>query len=123
MDRIYRFSPIENEEDIKKVFSYIALELNKLSNKVLGKSLHIDTLKIFAHYSKEFDFIHKYISKLGPKAPFNSETSFYTQVQQKIEGFDIKYLGLRIVDPYRLHVGCGDYYEPKNFENLKKTLV
>jgi|SRR3989344_3605728 len=120
MDKLYRFSPIKSEEQIRKAFSYIALELDKLSKKVIGKSLHIDTLKIFAHYPEEYNFVHKYISKLGQEAPFNSKTSFYVKVQQNIEGFDIKYLGIRIADPYRLHVGCGDYYESKDFENLNK---
>jgi hypothetical protein len=40
-------------------------------------------------------------------------------MNEKIKEYDIKYLGVRIVDPYRLHVGCGDY-EIENFEEFKK---
>ncbi len=28
-------------------------------------------------------------------------------------------MGIRVVDPYRMHVGCGDF-EIKNFEEYKK---
>ena len=36
-----------------------------------------------------------------------------------IGAYDINYLGIRIVDPYRLQVGCGDY-EIENFEIFKE---
>lgn len=118
MNNIYRFSPIKDTETFEKVLNYITVELDKLSQKLLGESLPINTLKIFPHYLDEYDYLHKLIEPMGPKAPFNSETSLYVEVKKEIEGFTIDYLGVRVVDPYRLHVGCGDY-EIKNFEEFK----
>lgn len=117
MNDLYRFSPLTNESEISAVWEYLVVELEKLSQTLLHEKLPINTLKIFAHYPEEYDFLYKYISELGPAAPFNSDTSYYATVEQQIGGYDIKYLGVRGVDPYRLHVGCGDY-EITNFEEV-----
>ncbi len=119
MNNLYRFSPIENEKVFKQVLEYLTSELEKLSQKLLKQSLPITTLKVFPHYPEEYAYLHKLISKKGPKASFSSDTSLYVQVNEKIKGHNIKYLGVRIVDPYRLQVGCGDY-EIKNIEEFKK---
>ncbi|MBI2034211.1 MAG: hypothetical protein HYT11_00590 [Candidatus Levybacteria bacterium] len=59
---------------------------------------------------------------MGPKSSYSSETSFYVEVDRKINGHHIKLLGLRIVDPYRMQVGCGDY-EVSNFHEIKKRYL
>jgi len=118
VDGIYRFSPIRTEGELTKVWAYLTAELEKLSMELLGKSLPINTLKVFAHYPDEEDFIHKIISEKGPKAAFSSNTSLYAEVDERIGGYDIKYLGIRKVDPYRLHVGCGDF-EIEYFDEFK----
>ncbi|OGG03278.1 hypothetical protein A2W14_00360 [Candidatus Gottesmanbacteria bacterium RBG_16_37_8] len=119
MNKLYRFSPIENEADIRKVWSYLVLELNKLSNEIFRHSLPITTLKIFPHYPKEYEFLYKLLSKMGPKSTYSSKTSLYIEREEKINDYNIKYFGIRIVDPYRLQVGCGDY-EIENFAAIKK---
>ncbi len=122
MKKLYRFSPIENESDFEKVLEYLASELDKLSKELFNKQLPVTTLKIFPHYPEEYDYLHKLISGIGSKASFSSDTSFYVQVDKKVAGHNIKYIGVRIVDPYRLHVGCGDY-EIDNFEEFKKQHI
>lgn len=119
MDKLYRFSPIKDESTLDKVFLYLTLELEKLSLKIFKEKLPIDTLKIFAHYPEEYDFLYNLILKMGPKSNYSSETSFYVDVDRKINGHQIKLLGLRIVDPYRMQVGCGDY-EVSNFQGIKE---
>ena len=118
MNKLYRFSPIDNEKAVKEAYAYITTELEKLSQKIFNESLPINTLKIFPHYLDEYDYLLDYVNKLGSMGPFNSKTSTYSVVDEKIKGYGIKYLGVRIVDPYRLHVGCGDY-EIENFEEFK----
>jgi hypothetical protein len=122
MQRLYRFSPIESEDTVKSVWEYLSSKLDKLSNLVLNRSLPITTLKIFPHYLKEYDYLHSLISEMGTPATFNSNTSYYSKVDKKINGFDIKYMGVRVVDPYRLHVGCGDY-EVEDIEQFKKEFL
>jgi hypothetical protein len=115
---LYRFSPIEDEKTLNNVLAYLVVELDKLAQTVFKKSLAITTLKVFPHYLDEYDYLRSIISSLGDPAPFNSKTSFYVGVARKIEGHEIKYLGVRVVDPYRLQVGCGDY-EVEDFEQFK----
>lgn len=119
MNNLYHFSPIESEKDLSQVWNYLTSELEKLSRELLFQSLPITTLKVFAHYPEEYYYLYNLISEMGPKASFSSDTSLYVQADKKINGQNIKYLGVRIVDPYRLHVGCGDY-ELESFEQFKK---
>lgn len=122
MAKQYRFSPINNESTFEQVLNYLASELGKLSEKLLDQKFPITTLKIFSHYFEEYDYLYKLLSKMGPKSDFSSETSFYVQVNKRIENYDIKYLGVRVVDPYRLQVGCGDY-EIDNFNQFKNEYM
>lgn len=121
MKKIYRFSPIKTEEQIEEVLSYITSELEKLSLKSFDKELPITTLKIFPHYFDEYKYLLDYVMKLGPKASFSSDTSYYAEVDKEINGYNIKYIGVRIVDPYRLQVGCGDY-EIENFKEFENSI-
>lgn len=115
---LYRFSPITSEDTFNKALEYITAELDTLSQKLFDTSLPITTLKIFAHYPDEYEYLHTIVFQMGPQAAFSSETSLYVQVEKEIHGHHIQYVGVRIVDPYRLHVGCGDYEIP-NFSDFK----
>ncbi len=119
MNNLYRFSPIESEESFRKVLEYLTIELERLSQELLKKSLPINTLKVFAHHPEEYDYLHKLVSEMGPESSLSSDTSLYVEVNLKINGHDIKHLGVRIVDPYRLQVGCGDF-EIGNIEKFKR---
>lgn len=122
MNKLYRFSPIKDETTFKQVLEYLTSELEKLAKEILNKSLPITTLKVFPHYPDEYEYLYKLISKMGPKASFSSATSLYVSVNEKINNYNIEYLGVRIVDPYRLQVGCGDY-EVDNFAEFKKQII
>ncbi len=122
MNKTYRFSPIDSEESFALATEYIVSELEKLSQELLQQSLPINTLKVFAHYPEEYEYLHKLISQMGPLSSLSSDTSLYVEVNNNIKGHDIKYLGVRVVDPYRLQVGCGDY-EVKDIEKFKKQNV
>lgn len=119
MNNLYRFSPIESEDSFRKALNYLTIELERLSQELLNKSLPINTLKVFAHYPEEYDYLHKLVSEMGPKASISSGTSLYVEVNEQIHGHNIKYLGVRIVDPYRLQVGCGDF-EIVDIEEFKR---
>lgn len=119
---LYRFSPITNQTQLFQAYEYIADQLEQLSQQLLSESLPITTLKVFAHYPDEYQHLHSLISQLGPAASFNSDTSYYVEVDQTIKDHHISYLGLRIVDPYRLHVGCGDF-EVTDFQQAKQICL
>ncbi len=120
---IYKFSPISSPEQLDTVLEYLTQELENLSQTLLGEKLPINTLKIFAHYQDEYEFLLDLVKRMGEKAPFSSDTSYYSRVDGKtINGYKIDYIGVRMVDPYRLHVGCGDY-EVTNFKELKDKFL
>lgn len=122
MNKFYRFSPIKNETELQKVWEYIADQLHLLAKEVLHEDLSVTYLKVFAHYPEEYKFIYNHLSKLGEPAPFNSDTSFYVEVNQEIKGNHIKFFGVRIVDPYRMQVGCGDY-EVDDFQAYREKHI
>jgi len=115
---LYRFSPITNKDTFDKALLYITAELDDLSRKLFETSFPITTLKIFSHYPDEYEYLYTIVSQMGPQTAFSSETSLYVQVEKEIHAHNIQYVGVRIVDPYRLHVGCGDYEIP-DFSDFK----
>ncbi|MFS8131402.1 MAG: hypothetical protein ACMG57_05515 [Candidatus Dojkabacteria bacterium] len=119
MNKLYRFSPIKDEKTFKEALSYITTQLESLSKELFQEALPINTVKIFPHYLDEYDYLYKLVKDLGPKASFSSDTSYYAEVDQMVGGYNIKYIGVRIVDPYRLQVGCGDY-EIENFKEFRE---
>lgn len=120
--KLYKFSPIKSEKKLFEVYEYITCELEKLSKKLFKQTPPITILKVFPHFLDEYEFLYKKVSGMGKPAPFNSKTSYYSSVVKKIKGYDIDYLGVRIVDPYRLHVGCGDY-EIEDYSGFKKKYL
>lgn len=106
--KLYRFSPIEEEAGFKEALEYVVTQLQKLSEELLGEALPLKTVKLFAHYPDEYEYLHQLVSSLGPKDPLSSDTSFYVETDMKVAGVDVTCLGLRVVDPYRMQVGCGD---------------
>ncbi len=87
---LYKFSPIKTEKELNEAYEYIASELRKLSKEVLIEELPINTLKLFAHYFDEYEYIYNAVSEKGDPAPFNSKTSYYSVVDEKISGEEIK---------------------------------
>jgi len=122
MNNLYRFSPIKDAKTLEDALFYTAKELEKLSEKLIGEKLPIVSLKLFPHYPDEYDYLFSLISKIGPKSKYTSQTSFYVDVDRKVNEYQIKLLGLRIVDPYRMQVGCGDY-EVDKFQEFRSRHV
>lgn len=78
---------------------------------VLEEKLSINTLKLFAHYKDEYEFLLAWVNSLGVNEDEPSQTSYYVKPNQplKIQGEPVEFVGLRVPDPYRSQVGCGDY--------------
>lgn len=119
MNSLYRFSPILNEPTFWEALEYTTKELQQLSQKLLGEKLPVSILKLFPHYPEEEVFLFDFISKLGPKTAFSSESSMYVSVDKEIAGNHINVIGVRFLDPYRMQVGCGDY-EVAGFETFRE---
>jgi hypothetical protein len=123
----YKFSPIGDEKVAQEALIYIHDNLRKLAELVLDEKLPINTLKIFAHYDKEYDFLYKWINSYGNKENEPSGSSYYVKPRNQLQIADdpISFIGVRVPDPYRSQVGCGDFVVSnlKDFEDkyLGKT--
>lgn len=118
--QLYRFSPLQNNEACTKALEYIDEKLRELSALVLDEHLPINTLKIFAHYTEEYEFLKQWANAIGTCEDEGSSTSYYVKPHQPmiIRDDPIEFVGIRVPDPYRAQVGCGDYVVP-NFEEFK----
>ena len=118
--KLYRFSPIQSSEACKKALEYIDLKLRELSRLTISENLPVNTLKIFAHYPDEYQFLRSWVTTLGNAEPQNSPTSYYVRpASSMVVNLDpIEYVGIRVPDPYRGQVGCGDFVV-SNFKKFK----
>jgi hypothetical protein len=105
----YRYSPIKSEKELDRAWEYLVREISRLSEVVTGEPMPATILKLFAHYPDEYEYLRAQLLEYGEAAPISSKTSLYVKVDRKIAGQQVNYLGVRIVDPYRMQVGCGDY--------------
>lgn len=105
---LYRFSPITTKEQFETALAYTSDQLTKLAETVLQESLSPASLKIFAHYYDEYDRLRDLLPSYGAESS-SSKTSLYVNASLEVEGELMKQIGIRVVDPYRSQVGCGDY--------------
>jgi hypothetical protein len=122
--QLYRFSPLKNSQECTEALEFIHHKLRELSELVLEEKLPINTLKIFAHYPDEYDFLRSWANEIGVAENDNSTTSYYVKVTQQftVNGESIEYVGIRVPDPYRSQVGCGDFVVP-NYEEFKSKYL
>jgi hypothetical protein len=119
----YKFSPIGNKNSFDQALIYIEEQSHLLIKEVLGYQLEINTLKVFAHYFNEYEYLEELLLSFGKKnSVLTSNTSLYVDCNLKIGQSSIVYLGIRNVDPYRMHVGCCDFEVP-NFNEIKNSIM
>ena len=63
--KFYRFSPIDDEEDLFEAVNYVASEATKLCKKITGEEYPIATLTIFSHYPDEFKVLREIALSMG----------------------------------------------------------
>lgn len=118
--KLYRFSPIQNQDDFTKTLEYIQEKLRELSILVIEEELPINTLKVFAHYEDEYAYLKRLVDSIGSSEDEGSSTSYYVKPYQPmtVKNNSIELVGIRVPDPYRSQVGCGDYLA-SNFDEIK----
>lgn len=122
--KLYRFSPIDNEGLCFEALQHIDSKLRELSMLVIDEDIRINTLKIFAHYAAEYKFLKDWIDSLGTNEDDGSATSYYVKPSElmTVNNDPIEYVGIRVPDPYRAQVGCGDFVV-KNFDEFKNKYM
>lgn len=124
MDKLYKFSPIKNEQTLLDAAVYIIKEMRLLSGELLDASLPVKSVKIFAHYPDEYDALKVILASLG-ESSLHTYTSDYVRLHKPItvDGEEVTLLGIRIPDPYRLQVGCGDFSIDVNYDEFVQKYV
>jgi len=109
---LYRFSPIQNEEQLREAIAYVATQTSALSKKVIGDSLPVASLTIFAHYSSEYEAVRAMLSSLGQETAASNGIRIQLQKPVVVGSNQITHVRIRKPDPYRMQVGCADLIVP-----------
>jgi hypothetical protein len=117
MNKLYAFSPITSKEQFDAALKHIIQNAQVLSEQLTGTKLDVATVKIFAHYPDEFQFMESILEEYGKPSAIGRSTSIYVDSSLTINGSQIENVGIRIPDPYRLQTGCVDFRvdNPKEF--------
>ena len=119
--KLYRFSPIKNEEQLIEAIKYTHFTSFELCKKVLGKYLPIaGNIGIFCHYKDEFKFLTKLQEELtDSRVSFNGKyfrlyKPIIISAQDNIPEVTYEYLYIRQPDRFRPQVGDVDFVINKN---------
>jgi len=115
--KLYRFSPIKNEEELLKAIRHTHFECYKLCKESIGHYLpNAGNIGIFCQYDDEYEMLIKIRKELTePSDSFNQKYfRLYKPIVIPSKG-DVPqttytYLYIRKPDPYRHHVGDVDFY-------------
>ncbi len=117
--KLYRYSPIKNENTLLIAVHYVSEQSTKLCKKVIGREFPINPLTIFTHYPDEFEFLKNAVLKMGTQFEYNNGP--YVNLSRPIKLIHNEFTQLRIrnPDPYRSQVGCCDFLVPdfREFKN------
>ena len=105
----YRFSPIADKRTFQLALDYIAVRAGRLSEQVLGEPRPIDTLTLFAHSEKEFEYLASLVREYGPDSKLSHGATLYVDSDFTVAGQRIKILGVRKPERTRVEVGYADY--------------
>ncbi len=130
--KLYRFSPIENKEQLMEALEYIHFTSFELCKKAFGKYLPVvENIGVFCHYQKEFEFL----SKLGEELTNHSVPNFngkyfllykpiVIKAKDDVPETTYKYLYIRQPDRFRPQVGDLDFViEKSEFEKIKNSKI
>lgn len=124
MSDFYKFSPIKDAGELLSAASYVIKEMGTLSRQLIGSELPVSSVKIFTHYPDEYQTLKELLGRLG-ELTFETYTSMYVKLHNPIivNGQTVKLLGIRIPDPYRSQVGCGDFTIEENYSEFEKKYI
>jgi hypothetical protein len=122
MDRLYRFSPIKNKEELLGAIDYVVVRTTELGKMVTGQLHYISSLTIFSHFPDEFENLKKILLEMGDMEAENNGPLVKLKTPIKAGKNNIKFLRIRKPDPYRAQVGCADFITD-DYETFKKDYL
>ena len=131
MEKLYRFSPIWDKDQLKQAIEYTHFACFKLSKLVFGKYLPVaGNIGVFCHYEDEY----KFLTDIRKELTDESDTMFtkYYHLKEPIvispkddvPETTYTHLYIRKPDPYTSQVGDVDFLMEKDeYSELKQSLL
>lgn len=128
--KLYRFSPIENKEQLIEAIKHTHFSCFELCKKAFGKYLPVaGNMGIFCHYDNEYKFLTKLREELTEQSDNFNQKYFRLHRPAVIPAKDdvpetvYTYLYIRRPDQYRAQVGDVDFVlEDEKYAELKRSL-
>lgn len=129
--KLYRFSPIQNEEQLHQAIEHVHFTCYELCKQSFGKLLpNAGNMGIFCHYDEEYERLIE-LRKQLTEASDNPDQKYFKlhnpiviPAQDNVPETTYTHLYIRKPDPYRHHVGDVDFYlDQTEYDELKNTLL
>lgn len=128
--KLYRFSPIQNKDELLEAVTYVHFACNKLCKQSFGEYLpNAGNLGIFCHYDDEYDQLIALRKEMTEESDNVNQKYFRLHEPITIPARDdvpetiYTHLYIRKPDPYRHHVGDVDFYlKPDEYKELKQAM-
>lgn len=128
--KLYRFSPIETQEQLLGAIKHTHFECFKLCKEAFGKYLPVaGNMGVFCHYDKEYQFLTKLREEITESSDNLNQKYFrlYDPIvipaKDDIPETTYTYLYIRRPDQYRAQVGDVDFViSDDEYTLLKKAL-
>jgi hypothetical protein len=106
--KLYRFSPIESDDNLAAAARYVIQGSRKLCEILGVPAAPVGYLTIFSHYEHEYRRLLSLLPALGDVVEANNgwQVSLKTPIAEETDTVEL--LRIRKPDPYRMHVGCAD---------------
>lgn len=129
--KLYRFSPIEDKEQLLEAIKYAHFACHKLCKQSIGTYLpNAGNMGVFCHYDDEYEqlvAIREEITETSDNPDqkyFKLHEPIVVAAQDNVPETTYTHLYIRRPDPYRHHVGDVDFYlEKQQYDELKQSLV
>lgn len=129
--KLYRFSPIENREQLLEAIKYTHFACHKLCKQSFGTYLlNAGNMGVFCHYADEYEklvAIRQEITEPSDNPDqkyFKLNEPIVIAAQNDVPETTYTHLYIRRPDPYRHHVGDVDFYlEQQQYDELKQSLI
>lgn len=129
--KLYRFSPIKNENELREAIRYIHFSCYELCKQSFGEYLqNAGNIGVFCHYDDEYTVLTE-IRKTLTESSDNIDQKYFRlqapitiKAQDNVPETTYTHLYIRKPDPYRHHVGDVDFcLDPEKYTALKKSLL
>lgn len=129
--KLYRFSPIENKDELLEAVKHVHFACYRLCKQSLGHYLpNAGNMGVFCHYDDEYERLIAVRKELTEPSDNPNQKYFklYTPIviaaEDGVPETTYTHLYIRRPDPYRHYVGDVDFYlEQEQYDELKQSLI